>query len=419
MARKKYEFQSTTLFQETLEQMQSIGYKDSTLKSFRIKFMEIDYFMLEHSYVRYDSDVKNAYVQYIMNGSDYNNLNRYKQAKLRVAEILFQLQTTAKLPGPRKRNYMQFIGGLNQEIEQFMILQQKVLLRPITLKERTLHLRRLNVYLESHHIHLASELTKSLLLEYISSLNIYSKYVLRSTLTAIRKFLAFLYQNNKIAIDLSKTIPKCSVRSNEHLPTIYSKDEIHQLLNAIDRSNPKGKRDYAMLLLAARLGLRSSDICELKFTELNWVENRITLTQKKTGEWLELPLLTDVGTAIVDYLKYGRPESDEPYIFLKLTPPYDRATGATFNSFIRSGMNRAGIQRILGRKRGPHALRHSMASFLLARHTPLPVITAILGHKNTESIKSYLRIDLESLRECTLDVPDFSVNIMREVCEYE
>ncbi len=82
MARKKYKFQSTTLFQETLEQMQSLGYKDSTLKSFRIKFMEIDYFMLEHSYVKYDSEVKNAYVQYIMNGCDYNNLKRYKQAIL-------------------------------------------------------------------------------------------------------------------------------------------------------------------------------------------------------------------------------------------------------------------------------------------------------------------------------------------------
>ena len=121
----------------------------------------------------------------------------------------------------------------------------------------------------------------------------------------------------------------------------------------MDRADPRGKRDYAMILIASRLGLRSSDICQLKFSELDWKQNRILLKQKKTDAQIELPLLSDVGEAIIDYLKYGRPQSELPYVFLKHVPPYDGVTGAAFTNAIKTGMRRAGITHEGNRKHGP------------------------------------------------------------------
>ena len=112
------------------------------------------------------------------------------------------------------------------------------------------------------------------------------------------------------------------------------------------------------------------------------------------------------GEAIIDYLKYGRPQSELPYVFLKHVPPYDGVTGAAFTNAIKTGMRRAGITHEGNRKHGPHALRHSLATVLLEQNTPLPVITGILGHKNPETTKMYLAIDLTALRKCALNVPE-------------
>jgi integrase len=160
-----------------------------------------------------------------------------------------------------------------------------------------------------------------------------------------------------------------------------------------------------MLLMVARLGLRASDVCCIKFDEIDWEFNRITIVQKKTDERLELPLLPEIGEAVVDYLKYGRPISELPYVFLHALSPYDRLNSSTLHSIVLQYMRLAGIPtKEKNRKAGPHALRHSLAGILMKKKTPLPVISEILGHTNTESTRYYIRIDIDSLRCCALDV---------------
>lgn len=160
-----------------------------------------------------------------------------------------------------------------------------------------------------------------------------------------------------------------------------------------------------MILLAARLGLRASDICGLTFSNILWEQNLIKIVQQKTKKPVELPLLEEVGNAIIDYLKYGRPSSELPNIFIKLYSPYKRLEEPTLHSIVSSYLNLAGIDNVSIKKHGPHALRHSLASFLLEKKTPIPVISEVLGHDNTESTKSYLRIDMNALRQCALEVP--------------
>jgi integrase len=166
-----------------------------------------------------------------------------------------------------------------------------------------------------------------------------------------------------------------------------------------------GKRNYAIILIAARLGLRAFDIAKLQFENLHWDTSTLKLAQSKTGKELELPLLPDVGNAIIDYLQYGRPKSDEPYIFLKERPPYEHFSVSTaISHIVQRAFKKAGIN-IKSRKFGPHCLRHTLGFRMLEESTILPVISEVLGHRSSESTKYYLRIDLKSMRECVLEVP--------------
>jgi integrase/recombinase XerD len=186
------------------------------------------------------------------------------------------------------------------------------------------------------------------------------------------------------------------------IPSVYSREEVERLITAIDRNNAMGKRDFAMVLLAARYGLRGSDIMGLRHSNFDWPNNRIVLIQQKTKKRVELPLSEEVGSAIINYLQFGRPEVDEPYIFLTAKPPFGKLI--TIHKIITKHMRRADIS-YEERKHGPHALRHSLASNLLGLNEPMPVISSILGHATTASTMPYLRVDFDQLKQCALEVP--------------
>lgn len=159
-----------------------------------------------------------------------------------------------------------------------------------------------------------------------------------------------------------------------------------------------------MILLATRLGLRASDIAHLSFDNIDWEKSSITLSQFKTGQVVELPMLTNVGESIIDYLKYGRKKSNSKRIFLYTRAPFTFISGCAVSSAIRRIINASGVD-VTGRKHGPHSLRHSLASRFLENQESIPVISEALGHQSSTTTMSYLRIDVESLRKCALNVP--------------
>lgn len=175
------------------------------------------------------------------------------------------------------------------------------------------------------------------------------------------------------------------------------------ILDAIDFGNPCGKRNYAIVLLLARCGLRAGDIADLRFSDIDWETQTISRIQQKTGNVLGLPLFNDVGEAIIDYLKNSRPESNSDHVFIQHKPPFTHFGGSAVGSMVNHLIWKAG-QKTGKRKCGSHALRHSLASRLLENDVPLPVISEILGHTNTKTTMEYLRIDVERLRACALEV---------------
>ncbi len=170
-------------------------------------------------------------------------------------------------------------------------------------------------FLESQEIVFCSDITAKHVSGYINTLLGYSYKTVELHLCALRSFLHYLHTNDLHPQDLSETIPAIKVGKQNRIPSVWTPEHVTKLLDVIDRGNPSGKRDYAMILLVTRLGLRTIDIKHLKLDNLKWPDNRIELIQSKTSEVLSLPLLPDVGWAIIDYLKNGRLKVESPYVF--------------------------------------------------------------------------------------------------------
>lgn len=248
-----------------------------------------------------------------------------------------------------------------------------------------------------------TEVTLDTVNAYIRTLAGFSYKTVEQHIRSLRAFFRFLYQEGTVPDDLTAKMPMVKARKQTAIPSVWTHEELKQLIGAIDRGSPKGRRDYAIILIACRLGLRCTDIKNLCFENFNWTEKKLCFTQSKTGQPIELPLVPDVGWAVIDYLKYGRPKVDSSRIFVRHMAPFlPFAEGDHLDQLIRAYMVKAHIP-MRGKHRGMHSLRHTMASVLLEKDTPLPVISDIIGHLDTNSTAVYLKVDMERLAECPLD----------------
>jgi len=264
-------------------------------------------------------------------------------------------------------------------------------------------------YLLAQGVHDCSGITLPLVNSYIRTLAGYTYKTVEQNICSIRAFLRFLNNSGILDKDLAAKTPMIQARKQTRIPSVWTKDELEALIGAIDRGSPKGKRDYAMILLACVLGLRVTDIKHLTFPNFNWEEKKLIFTQSKTHATVTLPITTEVGWAVIDYLRYGRPKVDSSVIFVRHMAPFlPFSDGDHLSQIIKSYMQIAHLPT-LKKRRGMHSLRHTAASRMLEHDTPLEVISDILGHSDTDSTAIYLKVDISKLRECTLDTPEVTI----------
>ena len=263
-------------------------------------------------------------------------------------------------------------------------------------------------YLEKKEINNYSFITREEIYNFLSDIrNKYSQRSIYSMTYHIKKFYDYLYDNNKSEFDGKSLFPKIIKQDKLKLPSSYTKNELINIISAVDTTTKVGKRDYAVLLLATTYGLRSSDIFNLTFDNIDWNHNLISIIQQKTKTRLELHLTEHVKLSLLDYIKNSRPNIESKYIFLKFKFPYEyNCNSKSFYRVLEKYIKIANIDT-KDRKRGLHSLRHSCASNLLNNNTQLPVITGILGHLNSNTTKTYLSIDLTQLKKLSLEVPKY------------
>ncbi|GGK16541.1 hypothetical protein GCM10007084_44770 [Parabacteroides faecis] len=333
---------------------------------------------------------------------DYRKLSTSNKNFVRSIKILSEYQSTGIVkPSKQEVSFYGEIGTLMQSYINACRLRRLVP-DAIDRYERTLY--RFFCFLNRIKVDEIQNIKTVHILLYFNNLDAQVKSLIQNAASILKLFFSYLYDNNYTLTNLSLAVPRHNIREQPKLPSYYSKDEIESLLQSIERSSDLGKRDYAIILLAARLGLRASDICSLKFENIIWDKSLMQLDQNKTGKRIELPLLTELGNAIIDYLKLARPKSKETYVFLRAKAPFTRLYSAAITSIVHKHLVHAGIN-IENRRHGAHALRHSLAGVLLEQRTTLPIISEVLGHGSTESTKYYLRIDSTSLKQCALEVP--------------
>lgn len=259
-------------------------------------------------------------------------------------------------------------------------------------------------FMDENGVDSLDKVTPTILSDYVKTFINYSNKSVAANLVAIRRFLRYLYLNGYTHENLVESLPKIKNYYAPSMPTIWKPDELKKVLSSVDRGNPTGKRDYAILLMVARYGIRCSDIKTLKLKNLHWENNTIQFLQNKTGNSANYPMLSDVGWALIDYLKNGRPVTESECVFVRHNAPFKEfAPNSAMNRILVKYIRDSGIPITRKTPSGMHSLRHTLASTLLAENIPLPVISEILGHVSIKSTDVYLHIDHARLRECALN----------------
>jgi len=266
-------------------------------------------------------------------------------------------------------------------------------------------IKRMLLYFDQQGVSSFNDITGRKISEFVATQIELDSRTVATLLSSCRVFFIHLYRIGLTQNDLTEKLPAVKANRQFKLPKVWRQEDILTVLNSIDRGNPAGKRDYAILMLASRYGLRSADVKTMKLSNLRWNENVIEIVQKKTRNSLRLPLLRDVGWAIIDYLQHGRPPSEYLEVFLTCTIPI-RPFGmhsAALNNILAKRIRQAGVRIPHDVPKGMHSLRHTLASVMLANDVDLPIISSTLGHITSEATSIYLHTDISRLRECVLD----------------
>jgi site-specific recombinase XerD len=265
------------------------------------------------------------------------------------------------------------------------------------------HLHKFATFLYESGVLSCQDIQSGHISSYIRTFVGYDQCTIHVRLCSLRSFLRFFFEAGHHHQDLSVTIPIFRTVNDRHVQTTWEPEEIKAIIACIDRGNPTGQRDYAIVIMAVMLGMRVGDIRDLKFSDIDWETKTIRYTQNKNQLTQELPLLDEVGWALITYLQNGRPQSDSEYVFVRHLPPYGHfSEHSSFWYLIQKYIPLAGLKA--KKRSGLHSLRHSLASNLLKQQAPLPVISGILGHADVKSTNVYLKVDISMLRKCALSL---------------
>jgi site-specific recombinase XerD len=225
----------------------------------------------------------------------------------------------------------------------------------------------------------------------------------RGPATALRSFLRFLVSQGRLSAGLELAIPPLRQWSQSALPQRLQENEIRQLLTSCSSQTAVGKRNYAILLLLARLGLRAKEVAQLQLEDIDWNQGSLLVRTSKTHGQRLLPLPQDVGEALLSYLQHGRPTTTERAVFLTALPPYRPLQSHCVTSVtVQRLMTRAGIKR---QPSGAHLLRHTAATEMVNRGASFKEVADVLGHQRLQTTGIYAKLDLAALSEVALPWP--------------
>jgi site-specific recombinase XerD len=225
----------------------------------------------------------------------------------------------------------------------------------------------------------------------------------KGMVVALRAFLRYLFQRGKIEGDWAPSVPAIAHWHLTGLPKRLPSETVERILAACDQTTPVGRRDHAILLLLARLGLRGIEVLRLQLEDIDWESAQVTVRSRKGREWARLPLPCDVGRAIAEYLRRDRPACTCRNLFVRSAAPHVALNdSAVIGLRVRAAMKRAGVK---SPRQGAHIFRHTLASEMLRHGASFDEIARLLRHKDHDTTAIYAKVDLTALRRLAVPLP--------------
>lgn len=387
--------------------MVGLGYTPSTLRHRRQAWNALKNLALAEGATYFSKDLGFKLLREHYHIDPYaSKLSQYKSVVRRSVMLLLEFQISGTIAKRTPKSDYVFPDGFKVAGEGYLSLLQS----EGRLKESTLHNHRhilvsATLFFENHGVAGIAFVNTEIINLYLKTLAGCSQSHLSNVVRTMNHFFTFSCEQGLLTP--SFTFPAISVYKNRKIPEYYSPEEISRILSAVDRGNSLGKRNYAMILLGARYGLRIGDIRTLKLTNVDFSTNSIHIIQQKTGKPLTLDLLPDVGWALIDYLKHGRPQVDASEIFLRHVHPYGPLGEFDNMGYILCRYAvAAGVRKTPEKSRNSfHMLRYSLASDLIQQGVSLTTISGILGHSELSVTSQYTQLDVPQLMDCALEVP--------------
>ena len=382
------------LYEQLTAILQKEEYAKSTIQLYQEHVKRIKKFMLSNGITCYSPSVADQYYREEVEPRDYINTTKrcFRTVIRRLNDICSGKGFVYSVPRKDLSVPEQYHFIKTEYLEHC----RKIGNRPITIKtkERLLHL--FLTYLDENNYKSLDDINSSEILRFSTGL------VNKEFYPELRDFLRYLLVQGYAEKDFSTLVPKFN--RGVRVPETYDVSEITEIENAVDRTSSPGKRDYAILLLASRLGIRAGDIASLKLNSLDFENQRIRFIQNKTGGVSDLYMIPEIKTALLDYLSTERPLSSSDHVFLKSFAPYTEISYSVVSFVVKKNMIRSGVN-ISGKKHGPHSLRSSLASSMVNGGVPYETVRKVLGHDSPNAIRHYARLDIRMLRNCTLKCP--------------
>jgi len=295
---------------------------------------------------------------------------------------------------------------LNEHNEHMLLLYASKIgnyrpLSEMTIKRCSSCIRAFLHHLEQRGVFSVNEYTHSIISDAIVSIEPWYDGGLGAIIYSVAQFLELLHEESITKVDFSLAIPKTSPR-RRRIYQGFSCVEKDSILDSVDTDCPKGKRDFAIMILAAETGLRAIDIANLKLEDIDWYSNEIKLVQTKTGNPLSLPLMPNVGNAIADYILNARPNSYSRNVF-NYHKREGRLQGQTIGAVVKKYANLSGTG-VNHKRIGVHNFRRGFGKGLLEAKIPIDMINQLLGHTQTNSSRPYLSIDELGLKNCAISL---------------
>ena len=398
-----------TLLGQQIEQLKdfllSNGYAPGTLKLYTQSWNRLVEYANSHGVEYFTPEFGAEFLTETCAINNYPCMTPKERKHLQCTRLLESFLQTGEIPKVCKQKPQipsQFILIQKQYADHLCGLGQT----KKSLKSKLSRTKQFLDFLNREELPIISCLTNENILRFLDFLKPrYSVIARGNILSTVRDFLRYCASEGIVSKDLPKLITTFNTGLNEKLPSCYSKAEVAKILQTVDRKTAIGKKEYSILILAAKLGVRASDIIQIELENIKWGSDVIEFYQQKTGHFIQLPLIEDVRYALLDYLKNSRPQTAFKNVFVRSRAPIaPYADSAIIFSIVSKYIKKSGIET--GAKHhGPHSLRHSMANNLLEEKIPLPVISSALGHSSTKNTSRYLRIDIGLLRSVALEVP--------------